>query len=87
VTGLEIASNFTEQLSREKALKTITEKLTSNLNTNYQEIWEIVSPCLFSRSREDLLLDLAVLMPIFKTMGGNDAIVEIYLSISDVRRW
>jgi hypothetical protein len=49
--------------------------------------WHQTLPILSSRKRSDLLRDIAALMPLIHTLGGEDALVQILHSVEEVCAW
>ncbi|MBN2548831.1 MAG: hypothetical protein JXB15_06725 [Anaerolineales bacterium] len=52
-----------------------------------ESLWQETLPILASRTRRDLLSDLAALEPMIFALGGQEAIVEVFHAIQDVGRW
>jgi hypothetical protein len=91
--ALAAARQIKDEHARARALAGLAPRLAALPYPIIARLWAEPQdglPLLHSlarRSRSDLLADLRALAPVLATLGGEEAIAEIFRAIQDVGRW
>lgn len=85
--ALVVACDIAGSYDRAHVLATLAPHLTKLSQIDLYQLWCEILPILSSRTRADLLSDLAELADVIVCLGGAEAIVETAQAIQDVGRW
>jgi len=85
--ALDAASKIKNEKRRAEALGIILSYLKDLTIKSLYYWWRGTIQILAGRTRSDLLLDIAILMPVIYNLGEDEALLEITLAIEDVSRW
>lgn len=72
---------------RDFVMKEVIEPLRLTPRPELYPLWEETVHVLAARTRQNLLTDLRVLIPVIHCLGGTEALEEMADAILDVRRW
>ncbi len=82
-----VARDIQHNESRAAALTAVAPRLAALPHTRLSLLWSETLRLLATRSRSDLLSDLASLAPLIPRLGGSEAIAETCTAIEEVGRW
>ena len=86
--AINVARRIAEDTTREEALAGLAPDPAKVAPSALCLLLAAGNSCAASaRNRPDFLTDLRTLVPIAASLGGNDAVLEIYRAIEDVTRW
>ena len=74
-------------MARAQPLAALSPQLARLCRDEIRPFWEETLRLSATRSRRDLLTDLAALAPVIFALGGPEAIEETCRAIEDVGRW
>jgi hypothetical protein len=78
---------ISDERERGRALTDLAPQLTALPQAKALSLWKEILRFSATRSRPDLLADLAPLAPVIAALGGPEAVAETCRAIDDVGRW
>jgi hypothetical protein len=85
--AVQAAGGIGHEWYRARALKAVATRLLALPPAEVLPLWVETLRLCATRSRRDLLADLAALAPVIAALGGPEAIEETCRAIEDVGRW
>ena len=85
--ALEAARAIRDEGDRSQALAALAPQLAELTPATLSPLWSRTLRLLATGTREGLLGDLCVLVPVLAALGGAEAVAETFRAIQDVGRW
>lgn len=82
-----LLSDVNYSYAREKLMVAIEPYLSELSIESLYSIWKQILPILASRTRMDLFADITILIPVIYKLGKEEALIEIFCAVRDVKRW